>query len=245
MSILSKKDETVLSTLFDPEAAADLGQLIDPTVPSYPQNSDEQLLRSLRAQERDIILSVETAINGQKGSRAAYDDQLQRSLFDAIRGFDSMIEEHPWYASAYVNRAQCTRYEASYTLRAIDILHHTPTLSDLSTAIGLVSPDRPGKLVSSEVAKLLSSAYTQRATLYLAAARQLGEEQMSGPGSILANININPEIDRLETLASRDFFQGGRYGNDLAGAMGVRVNPYAKACGNIVKEALKQEMNKA
>ena len=245
MNTLSKKDETILSTLFDPEAAADSGQLIDPTTPSYPRNNDGQLLRSLKARERDIIQSVETAISGQKGSRAAYDDHLQRSLLDAIRSFDLMIDEHPWYASAYVNRAQCTRYEGSYTLKALEILRHTPTLSDLNTAIELVSPDKPGIPVSPEVVRLLSSAYTQRATLYLAAARQLEEEQMSGPGSILANAKNDPEIDQLETLASRDFFQGGRYGNDLAGAMGVRVNPYAKACGNIVREALKQEMNKA
>ncbi len=35
---------------------------------------------------------------------------------------------------------------------------------------------------------------------------------------------------------------GGRYGNDVAREMAVRTNPYAKLCGNIVKEAMRGEM---
>lgn len=47
---------------------------------------------------------------------------------------------------------------------------------------------------------------------------------------------------QLEELASRDFALGGRYGNKVARGLSVRTNPYAKACGAIVREALKGEM---
>jgi len=45
----------------------------------------------------------------------------------------------------------------------------------------------------------------------------------------------------LEELASRDFALGGRYGNKIARQLSVQTNPYAKACGAIVKEALRKE----
>jgi hypothetical protein len=45
----------------------------------------------------------------------------------------------------------------------------------------------------------------------------------------------------LEELASRDFTLGGRYGNKVARQLSVQTNPYAKACGAIVKEALRKE----
>jgi len=34
---------------------------------------------------------------------------------------------------------------------------------------------------------------------------------------------------------------GGRYGNEMARAMSVATNPYAKLCGGIVKEAMRAE----
>ena len=34
---------------------------------------------------------------------------------------------------------------------------------------------------------------------------------------------------------------GGRYGNKIARQLSVQTNPYAKACGAIVKEALRKE----
>ena len=45
----------------------------------------------------------------------------------------------------------------------------------------------------------------------------------------------------LEELAGRDFALGGRYGNKTARQLSVQTNPYAKACGAIVKEALRKE----
>jgi hypothetical protein len=46
----------------------------------------------------------------------------------------------------------------------------------------------------------------------------------------------------IEEMASRDFALGGRYGDEGARAMAVRTSPYAKLCGEIVKEAMKGEV---
>lgn len=43
-------------------------------------------------------------------------------------------------------------------------------------------------------------------------------------------------------MAARDFDAGGRYGNPVAREMSVRTNPYAKLCGNIVREAMRREV---
>ena len=42
-----------------------------------------------------------------------------------------------------------------------------------------------------------------------------------------------------EEMASRDFAMGARYGDEDARAMAVRTSPYAKLCGEIVKEAMR------
>jgi hypothetical protein len=48
--------------------------------------------------------------------------------------------------------------------------------------------------------------------------------------------------ERLEERASQEFALAGKYGSDLARAMAVRTNPYAKMCGAIVKTALQREI---
>ena len=45
----------------------------------------------------------------------------------------------------------------------------------------------------------------------------------------------------LEEAASRDFAAAARYGDEVAREMSVRTNPYAKMCGAIVRNALKEE----
>jgi hypothetical protein len=48
--------------------------------------------------------------------------------------------------------------------------------------------------------------------------------------------------ERLEERASHDFSMAGKYGSELARAMAVRTNPYAKMCGAIVQTAMRNEM---
>ena len=45
----------------------------------------------------------------------------------------------------------------------------------------------------------------------------------------------------LEEMASRDFASAARFGDEVAREMSVRTNPYAKMCGAIVKNALREE----
>jgi hypothetical protein len=50
------------------------------------------------------------------------------------------------------------------------------------------------------------------------------------------------DSERLEEVASHDFAAGGRYGNNLSKQLAVKLNPYAKLCGSIVKEAMQKEI---
>ena len=44
-----------------------------------------------------------------------------------------------------------------------------------------------------------------------------------------------------EEAASRDFQISGRYGGEIGRALGVAINPTAKLCGVMVREALRRE----
>ena len=46
-------------------------------------------------------------------------------------------------------------------------------------------------------------------------------------------------------MASHELALGGRFGNDIARQLAVQTNPYAKLCGEIVREALRKEMETA
>lgn len=50
---------------------------------------------------------------------------------------------------------------------------------------------------------------------------------------------------RLEKLAAADFRQGGIYGNEIAKQMAIQLNPYAKMCGEIVREAMIADMRES
>ena len=49
------------------------------------------------------------------------------------------------------------------------------------------------------------------------------------------------QVIDFEEAASRDFFMGGRYGNEIGKALAVHTNPTAKLCGQIVQEAMRKE----
>ena len=185
-------------------------------------------------------MEIERQLKKGVDSDQHFDPESIAVLQDAVDSFDSIIKNHPNYASAYANRAQVRRLSLAPTTKPSEIVTQTTVLSDLQTAIELATPETPGAPISEANARLLASAYTQRATLYLALSKQLGEEQMNRMAS-----SNGPESGghaaHFEELASKDFFWGGRYGNPIAAAMGVRVNPYAKACGNIVRQAIDRE----
>jgi hypothetical protein len=106
-------------------------------------------------------------------------------------------------------------------------------LSDLTIAISLLTPTNPFSPLSSQAAKTLSQAYTQRGAIY-----HLTGKHLSHKG---AELRIDPSrkeaawktVD-FEENASRDFMMGGRYGT-------VITNPTAKLCGEMVREAMRKE----
>lgn len=205
----------------------------------------------------------------QKGASASA--SATSGLRQAIDDLSSLIEEQPDYPPLYANRAQALRLLIqSNTSSSEDsdkdaaIFHPenrdlaTKLLSDLSKAISLASPisgrnDGKNTTVSPAQYSLLSNTHTHRGYILLKAAKirkeEEEEEQNKGSDSTMKTERGGPEQllsiesrDQLEDMASHDFFQAGRYGNDVAKQLSVQTNPYAKMCGAIVKEALKKEI---
>ena len=117
-------------------------------------------------------------------------------------------------------------------------------LQDLNSGIDLLAPKTPFTAVSPTQAKTLSQLYTQRGQIYFAAAKKLG----MASGNVKAEFRDSKNTKEglwskmdFEENASVDFLTGGRYGNDLAKAVAVQINPMAKLCGGIVKEAMMRE----
>ena len=141
-------------------------------------------------------------------------EEAESELSQAIEQFPT---EKP---SLWNNRAQVKRL--SHDVRG--------ALDDIAQAIKLATPSRD-TVPSTECRKVLLHAYAHRATIYMMAAR--GE---------IPELRGDESVERLEEYASHDFATAGQYGSDIARAMAVRTNPYAKMCGAIVQNALKKEM---
>jgi hypothetical protein len=144
-------------------------------------------------------------------------DEAERLLSDIIAKYSTV------QPSLWSNRAQVRRLTGNVQ----------GALDDISEAIRITTPLR-NTMPSTENARILSHAHTHRATIYLLVAR--GE---------ITGILQGQSPEQLEERASHDFAVAGRYGSDLAKAMAVRTNPYAKMCGAIVQTALKKEMDPA
>lgn len=89
-------------------------------------------------------------------------------------------------------------------------------MADLEQAISLASPEKDGGLVSEAQGRVLKNAYSQRGAIWA----QLKEDEK----------------------AMRDFEQAAKWGSDVAREYVVKNNPYAKMCGEMVKEVLRKEM---
>lgn len=136
-------------------------------------------------------------------------------------------------------------------------------LAGLANSIGDVGRvDKvEGGMVSPLQAKILASAYTHRGHLLW----RLSKSTNPPPPAVIQLQNSNSEPaaaiippspilthlpeslrkaskETLEEMASRDFEQGGRYGNEVAREMAKRTNPYARLCGDIVREAMRGEL---
>ncbi|KAF3929590.1 hypothetical protein ABW19_dt0208468 [Dactylella cylindrospora] len=234
---LSTHDSTVLEQIFDPESAPTPSPVtIDPSLPTFPHIKSYADLTSLRSSE---VLAIRAAEGG--------------NIPQALSLLSQAIDSQPKYCSAYNNRAQVYRMtvavsgeEGMDNLFAADVETRETVLKaykDLTTAINLASPRTPTEPISPQTAKMLANAHTQRATILHTTSKHFSERP--------EGVKLTKELEGLgdlgawEEAASRDFFWGGRYGNELAKAMAVHTNPYAKLCGSIVKEAMKKEIGEA
>lgn len=252
---LTSNDASVLQALFDAESSPSSGITVDPLLPSWPTkvNVSSTDLEALKRRETDIVRKLQT---NETPSR--------ENVQSALDELDSLVSKYPTYPSAYINRAQALRILVDiqynehlkntlnnpygFEINADDALFAPEAASlssqifaDLGQAISLATPDSPADPLSSVQARLLSDAHTHRGYLLLKSARvkkvQAGQENVGGPESLRGL-----SADRLEEMASHDFFLGGRYGNKVAQQLAVQTNPYAKMCGAIVKEAMKKEV---
>jgi hypothetical protein len=224
---LSANDARILNALFDPEtlpssvAKSKDTAAIDQSLPAHPNIPPSQL-SDLEKQQNDIIRDVSS-----NSDRATIDD--------AVEQLNKTVSAFPNYPSAHVNRAMLRRMRIEASLQESQSIFSAPTqdiedlFHDLSRAIHHSLPaSSPTAPVSEYAARILRTAYSHRAYLYLKAVET--ETDLNGLGK-----------SELEELASKDFASAARYGDEVAREMSVRTNPYAKMCGAIVRNALREE----
>lgn len=226
---LSANDRRILNALFDPEtlpssvAAAKNTSAIDPNLPAHPTISSSEL-STLETRQNELV----------REAASPETNSSERVLSE----FNEIITQHPTYPSAYLNRAMLRRIklETASSTSSTSIFDAPESelsalFSDLSQAIKLALPTSSASTaVSTYQARILRTAYSHRAYLYLKAAES--GASLKGKGK-----------SELEELASSDFAAAARFGDEVAREMSVRTNPYAKMCGAIVRNALAQEKN--
>lgn len=221
---LSSRDNLVLQSLFDfPPPAAE-----SPSTTASLPHFAEDIFTTIRQREQSILrpLAVPQPDNAV----------VARTVQDLSR----LIDEHPQYASAYINRAQAARF-----LMPVESLfssgHASETASifnDLSRGIDLATPASPSSSASSHQSEVLANAHAHRGFLLLKAADMVKNgHAVHGLGTISSSTATD-----IEEIASEDFARGARHGNAMAKQMAVITNPYAKMCGAIVKDALQEEI---
>ncbi len=233
-SPLTSKDSAILSALFDPESSVSSTFPISDSTPSIPYIPDT-LLPELRVRETQAISRLNASL------------PLSDAVEAAVRDLSKLIEDYPKYAPAYLNRAQAVRLQIEVSLASRTSFFTPSTLSltaqvfsDLSSAIDLAVPVTPSIPIPQFQGDILANAYTHRGYLLLKAASAVSNAPPTSVPVVPEKLN-GLSSQQLEDLASRDFMLGGRYGNKIARQLSVQTNPYAKACGAIVKEALRKE----
>ncbi|KAF2484892.1 hypothetical protein BDY17DRAFT_93253 [Neohortaea acidophila] len=242
-SQLSAADAKILTQVFDPESGpAKAEVLVDPSLPQDRHVTTPELLAELRGREKAAIIMIEAHETSKEHTPAAKDQAYRQ----ALSLLDEIVQQYPDYASARNNRAQLRRWRFGdrntlcqrRTSRDLERAEAASSaVRDLQQAVSLASPARPQDAVSPAQGKLLAQAYTQLGALYLAASKDLAKSDFAIEDAELASWTH----ERFEEEASRSFYLGGLYGNEVAKALAVHTNPHAKLCGGIVKEAMRKE----
>jgi hypothetical protein len=253
---LSTHDINVLEKIKDPESNPAAGVITDPSLPRDPHVADSSEYDAVVQRERNIIRAIQTLET--ELSQAMSEDATDVAITGykaCMSDLDHLVAQYPKYASARNNRAQmCRRLYGDAMLLShtsnmpMPLIEHpdheeklkasSTALDDLEVSISLLSPPSPSTPLSPQAARTLSMAHTQRAAIYLKT------------GKLLPHRTLDVEPQRRESAwsrlafeeaASRDLALGGRYGNQIAKGLAVSVNPTAKLCGQIVREAMKKE----
>jgi len=252
---LTPNDATILSALFDPESlsssvsAATNTARIDSSLPSLPQIPDSELA-DLEIKQKEMIARL-----------SANESQIEEVL-SIKKELDEAISRHSNYPSAYLNRAQVNRISLESRPGGSDAIFSSENLAqnggrvdelftDLSAAIKVSSPKSQNDPVSPFQARILRSAHSHRAYLYLKASETLfpspfssDTDSTSGEVALLNALEGLSKTD-MEDLASKDFSKAAWYGDEVAREMSVRTNPYARMCGAIVRNAIREERKEA
>jgi hypothetical protein len=254
---LSRNDMNVLGRIKDPGADPTSMVVTDPSLPRDPHITDAPVYERVAGRERKIILGIQQAELQAAGNHSNSTENLLACYQERLSKLDKLIREHPNYASARNNRVQVFRrlYGDGILIEgaAIECLHRDATaeerkeaaataLGDLETSLRLLSPVTPAIPLSPQVTNTLSLAYTQRAAIYHTTAKLAASHRLSAPeGRHEANWST---LD-FEEAAARDFAMGAKFGNEIARGLAVSVNPTAKLCGQMVREAIKREYGPA
>lgn len=253
---LSKRDINILEKIKDPEFNPESEITIDPSAPRDPQIIDTSVYERVVAKERNIIKSIQGLELQLSQTRSIEgSDTAIRGYQQCVTDLGELIAEHPNYASARNNRAQAFRRlygdamlldnTAGMPMPLIDEpevsekhFAAATLLEDLEQSIQLLSPTSLNAPLSPQAARTLSMAHTQRAAVYLKTANLAAHRTLDIPVG-----RQEAEWTRLEfeEAASLDLALGGRYGNEVAKGLAVSVNPTAKLCGQMVREAMKKE----
>jgi hypothetical protein len=263
MTTLTSHDRSILDKIHDPESSSSSPLVIDAYLPRDPHITDPTRYSLVSSRERSVIASLESAeLSARPSSHKP--PPLHEQYLSYIRNFDELIAQFPEYASLRNNRAQCLRrvygdgvlVKSSPSAEDKDQESSPPLdpsasddtllsaglsiLTDLSTAISLLTPRTPFAPISPPAARTLSQAHTQLGALYHLTAKRLATKD--------ASLRIDQSrreaqwhVVDFEENASREFMLGGRYGNEVAKALAVSANPTAKLCGEMVKEAMRKE----
>jgi hypothetical protein len=241
---LSKTDARVLACVFDPESIqASQNVTVDPKLPEDNQISDPEVLQRIDRRQRDAIRLIEQFEEHERSTDSAKDETYRTALII----LDELIAEYPNYAAAWNDRAQLRRWRHgdhdTICQNAPSIAKErgeigAATVRDLRTALRLAAPARPDAPVSPKQGRLLAQSYTQLGALLLAASKDLENQAYAVVGAGCEDWTKS----RFDDEASRAFFLGGAYGNEVAKALAVHTNPHAKLCGSVVEEAIRREI---
>ncbi|ODQ77918.1 hypothetical protein BABINDRAFT_95500 [Babjeviella inositovora NRRL Y-12698] len=101
--------------------------------------------------------------------------------------------------------------------------------------------------LSARGARILSAAYGQLAAVYLDRAARFERLAAGYRAQNLAPETLKPILDIIfsaEVSASNLMNQAAFFGDEFTGLLALKVNPYAKLCGSIVKDSIVDSVNK-